>query len=252
MPRVLAYHRPTTIDDAIALLDRRVGNQNLNTRVLGGGSLVTPSLHNDEPAEVVDLQDLGLRGVCWEESSLFLGAMTTLNDLCRHADLHSELRMIALREAPSTLRTIATVGGTVATASWESELLAALLTHSAIVRIRRADGVHDVALADVWTNAAHLTKAIITAVRIEGNGEVASERTVRTGMDTPIVSVVGRRSADGTIRLAATGVSSTPVLLDPTNPTGSITPPSDFRGTSEYRVELVRVLSNRVLARLTK
>jgi CO/xanthine dehydrogenase FAD-binding subunit len=247
MPRVLAYHRPTSIDEALKLLTRPT-----NSRLLGGGSVVTPSLHHGDAAELIDLQDLGLRGVCSDEHGVFLGAMTTLDDLAEHGELPDELRMIARREAPSTLRTIATVGGTVAIGDWESELVAALLVYRAIVRVRRSDGETDHALTDVLGDRSIIDHGVITTVRIDPDGIAASERTVRTAMDTPIVSVVAQRANDGSISLAATGVSTSPILLDPNNPAEALDPPADFRGTSAYRIELVRVLSNRVLARLTK
>ena len=47
--------------------------------------------------------------------------------------------------------------------------------------------------------------------------------------------------------MAVTGVAPTPVLVDPENPTVSLQPPGDFRGDSEYRMHLVKILASRAL-----
>ena len=84
------------------------------------------------------------------------------------------------------------------------------------------------------------------SIDIETYGEFILEATGRTPADTPIVSVAVRRCSDGD-RMAVTGVAPTPVLVDPENPTVSLQPPSDFRGDSEYRMHLVKILASRAL-----
>ncbi len=242
MPIVHAYHRPSSIEEAIALLGR-----NVSTRVLGGGTVLSSELRA-EGAEVVDLQELGLNGVCWEGETIHLGAMTTLDELSAHNDLNDGFRFLAHRELPSTLRTIATLGGTIAVGDWESELLAALLVHRAIVRIISTKGPTEVPLADLLAKRSLLDRSIIASVSIDPSGTTVSERTVRTGLDSAIVAVCGRRSSTG-LAFAATGVSSVPLLIDGSNPI--VSPPSDFRGSSAYRAQLVSVLTSRVTAQLS-
>jgi CO/xanthine dehydrogenase FAD-binding subunit len=84
-------------------------------------------------------------------------------------------------------------------------------------------------------------------VSVDPSPVVISARTVRTGMDRAIVAVVGARSTDGTVALAATGAASTPVMF---SEAATLAPPSDFRGTKEYRLRLAEVLSARVRAEL--
>ena len=72
----------------------------------------------------------------------------------------------------------------------------------------------------------------------------AWESTERTPADTPIVLVVGRRNGSGRVGLAATGVADTPVRLDALDLDG-LEPPSDFRGSSDYRRHLAKVLTAR-------
>ena len=67
--------------------------------------------------------------------TLRIGAMATLQELADSGDAPDVVREAARREQPSTLRAQATVGGCVATGHAESELLAALLVHEAVVQV---------------------------------------------------------------------------------------------------------------------
>lgn len=236
MANVLNYHRPESLDAALALLQRAHP-----TLVLGGGSHLVPSLRGD-PSDVVDLQSLGLRGICEDGPLLALGAMSTFADLAACTLLPEGVRELARREAPSTLRTLATVGGLVASGDADSELLAAFLVMGASVTIAAVDGRRTSPLAVVLESGTARTE-IIVAVTVDPSMIVLSARTVRTGMDRAIVAVVGLLSPDGAIRLAVTGAAESPVVFsDPS----VLNPPSDFRGTTNYRLQLVSVLSTRV------
>jgi CO/xanthine dehydrogenase FAD-binding subunit len=62
------------------------------------------------------------------------------------------------------------------------------------------------------------------------------------------VAAVGRTTPDGNL-LAVTGIASTPILV--TRPEiDSLNPPSDFRGSSDYRRGLARTLADRVLSEM--
>lgn len=234
MPHVLAYHRPTALADALALL----GRADPPTRVLGGGTLVNAD-PTAAPVDVVDLQSLGLSGIAVDGTFATIGAMTTLQDVADEARLPDVLRDLARREAPSALRTLATVGGTVAARSWESEFLAALLVLDTTVKTTSGD-VTLVELLRLGLNRA----SIITAIRVHIDGDMTVARTGRTPADTPIVCAVARRTPNGST-VAVTGVAATPIVVDP-GALDTILPPADFRGTSEYRSHLLRVLINRV------
>jgi CO/xanthine dehydrogenase FAD-binding subunit len=240
MPNVLAYHRPTTIEEALALLGRPVP-----THILAGGSHLVPTL-TSEGSDVVDLQSLGLRGISVDNGLLVLGAMATFADLAQCPQLPSGVCDLARREAPSTLRTLATVGGLVASRDSDSELLAAFLAMNASVTLVSSAGRKSTPLADLLKSGL-VRGEIVVHVTVDPTKTILSERTNRTGMDRAIVAVVGSRASDGSITLAATGMSDTPVLF--TDP-ASLAPPSDFRGTNKYRLQLAAVLTERVRTRL--
>src|SRR5436190_2241403 len=73
---------------------------------------------------------------------------------------------------------------------------------------------------------------LIIAVVITTVGRCAVARTARTPGDEPIVSAYARSAGDGSVRLALSGVAATPLLVDDT---AALSPPGDFRGSSEYR-----------------
>ena len=79
----------------------------------------------------------------------------------------------------------------------------------------------------------------------------AVARTGRTPADVPIVAAYGRRTTDGFVAMALTGVAEHPVLVDVFDPTAGLDPAGDFRGSREYRLHLARTLTARVMAELS-
>lgn len=249
MPSVLAYHRPRSLDDAWALLS------NPGHSLLAGGTLVVPAARkpSDEGVTLIDLQALGLDTLDVDGDRLNLGAMVRLGDLMIDPLMPALLADLCRRELPSTLRNAATIGGTVGAAgratagdgrSGDSVLLAGLLVHDAAVALH---GTADRSLADyLGTRPA----GIVTTVSVETQGDGAIAVTGRTPADVPIVAAVGRRTPMG-IRLALTGVAAVPVLVDPADPTAGLSPPADFRGSSDYRLHLASTLAGRVVQELS-
>jgi len=238
VPKVVEYHRPSTIDEAIGLLSRPTAT------VLAGGTLVnaTPYTH---PVIAVDIQDLGLDGIVeLPGARLRVGAATTLQQLADHPSVPPVIRSLAEREATSTMRTLATVGGTVAAGGPESELVTGLLACEAEVTLRSASGPKTIALSDLLADCDHLLSTLIVEISFSTDGTMAAGRTGRTPGDRAIVSAVARRCPDGSVVLALSGVAPTPRQVTPGE---DVDPPGDFRGSSEYRKHLATVHSRRVL-----
>ena len=243
MPRISAYHRPTSLDGALALLHRPA----TRTVILAGGTSVVPA-RVDRPTEVVDLQALGLAGVCVaDDGRVVIGATTSLQDVADAPGLPAVLREAARREQPSTLRSLATLGGTVVGRGAESELLAALLAFDATVAFTNPVGSSTGALDDVIADPSVLHGSIVTSIVVSVDGVASAARTARTPQDSPIVSVVGRRRTDGSTVLAASGVATTPVIVGDAS---ALEPPPDFRGSTEYRRHLAVELTSRVSSAL--
>lgn len=236
---ITQYHRPLTLDDAIALIARP------DAVALAGGTTINAA-PDRAASTAIDLQELDLAGIDVEGDEVRVGATTRLQDLVDSALIPTVLRDLARREAPSTIRTMATVGGTIGTADPESELLAGLLAFGARVTLARAGSPTEHSLDDILADAGLLHGSIITAVTIPTSGRAAADRVGRTPMDRPIVMAVAH-SDGATARLAMTGVAAVPLVVDPDH-IGDLDPPPDFRGTAAYRVGLAEVLAIRVLA----
>lgn len=237
MPSIAAYHRPDSLDEALSLLAQP------QTRALAGGTVVVPEsrVSRPDPVELVDLQALGLDGIEISGDRVAVGAMVRLGDLMVDEQVPDLLRDLAQQELPSALRNQATVGGTVALAESESVLLAGLLAHDATVGFHDGD---ERPLADVLSQG--LGDGLITSVSVSAAGTGSIAATGRTPADVPIVAAVARATSDG-ITLALTGVADTPVLVDPAAPTSGLSPAGDFRGSPDYRLHLVDVLSRRAI-----
>ena len=213
---------------------------------LGGGTALNA---DREPSdlEAVDLQALGLDTITAVDGGLVrIGATATLDAIRRCELLPDSLRNLARLEQPSTLRTLATVGGLVARASAESLLLAGLLAHDG--RVELAGPASEASLPELL--ATGLRKgSLITAVAVDPSGRTATARTGRTPADVPIVAAYGRR-IEGFVAMALTGVGDHPVLVDVFDPTAGLDPVADFRGSCEYRLHLASTLTARVMREL--
>ena len=245
MTHIKSYHRPETVENALDLLAR----PGIATAVLAGGTeLNARKLEGVD--EVVDLQAVGLDDIQRQGDRLLLGAMTRIQALVESDDAPPLLRETAHREGPNTFRNQGTVGGVIADADPESELLAALLVFEADVRVQTTGGAKKLPLTDFLADVeSALANGVITEISFPTEGETASERVARTPADKPIVAAVGRKTGDGRVFLALCGVADTPILANP-DQIASLDPPADFRGSSEYRREMASLLRERVIEEL--
>ena len=241
MKTIAAYHRPASVDEAVSLLSRT----DVTTTVVAGGTAIN-TVDLPPGTEVVDIQDAVGAEIEWRGDRVSYGAMARLADVVDNDATPPLLAELARREGPNTLRNAATIGGTVAEGHSESELVAGLLVHEATVAI--SGTATEVPIGVLMADWSLLDRAVITSVSVAIGGETTSDRTGRTPADTSIVAAAGRVVPDG-IRMALTGVAANPILVDPDDLT-SLNPPADFRGSSEYRRELARVLAKRVVTRL--
>lgn len=240
MSALIEYQRPSTLDEAVGLLGQP------GAVVLAGGTVVNST---ERPAAtlLIDLQALGLDAITGDGPVVRLGAMARLSAVATDQAVPTWLRDIARAELPSSLRTVATIGGTIATAHWESTLVAALLAADANVTLRSAAGAETIPLSSLMTDRSLLTEAVITEVSFDSRWTGVEHRTARTTADRPIVACVAATHPEHGTRTALTGVASTPVVVDAVE---GLDPPGDFRGSPPYRIHLARVLRRRALADL--
>ena len=216
-----------------------------NYAALAGGTRLVGELETGQAGDldgVVDLSGLGLDTISVDGDTLTIGAMASLTDIVEH-EVAGELadgmlRRAARGEGPINLRNVATIGGVVATAEYDSEFYAALLALNATVTIRDETGDSSMPLAEL-TACAWLGEAV-TLPLMQARSGLA--RVARTPSDRPIVAAVAVVTEAGE-RVALCGVAERPMLSG-----SEFSYISDFKGSAEYRRAMAEIVLERALA----
>ncbi len=249
---ITAYHRPQTLEEALALIGRKTPV----TVALGGGTLLSHGL--EDPVEVVDLQGLGLDQINRVGSTLEIGAMTTLQGLLENKEVPKAIQPAIKLEAPLNLRNAATVAGTIIACDGRSSVTTALLALDAKLIVMKPQ-VETHSLGDFLPMRARiLARALVTKIQVPGNLTVAFDYVSRTPADKPIVCVALAVWPSGRARLAVGGFGTSPLLaMDGTETQGLETAArnafheaSDPWGSAEYRMDAAATLTRRCLQSL--
>ena len=225
--------------------------------VVGGGTIVVPDLtyRKLQPTKALLLKDAGLSGVNRDGSRVTVGATTAVQEL---VDMPAPLGPCAANVADLEIRSQATVGGNIcAGEGYEAprgDLQGAFLALGATARSAVNGEVTEEPLEDFLPKRRH---RLLLSVSYDEPAMGAY-----AGLDRPhthdytAMSVSGARSADGTIRLAATGAGSHGQRLpsaeggDAQAALNDVTPHDDALASSWYRAKVLPVLARRVLDEL--
>jgi carbon-monoxide dehydrogenase medium subunit len=226
--------------------------------VVGGGTIVVPDMTYDRlrPVKALLLKNAGLGGISRREgSSVTIGATTSIQEL---VDLPPPIGPCAANVADLEIRGAATVGGNVcAGEGYEAprgDLQGAFLAVGATVRSAGEGGITEEPLEDFLPKRR---ERLILSISYEEPAAGAF-----AGLDRPhtqdytALAVSGAKSADGTIRLAATGAGSYGRRLpsaesgDADAALNDIEPHDDALASAWYRSKVLPVLVRRVLTDL--
>ncbi|MBN1487815.1 MAG: FAD binding domain-containing protein [Anaerolineae bacterium] len=266
------YHRPTTVEEAVAVVQ-----SNPNALYLSGGAWIVAQ--GDPVLEtVVDLQAAGLDGLEGSLDGVRIGATTKLQTIIDHPDAGTLaggiLATAAAFTQSRTLREQGTLGGTLIVAGPEDPLTTALLVLDA--DIRYADpAVHTAPFPSFVAYRDRLvkTRVLLTELWIKrppARSAGAFEVVGRSPKDKPIVCaaayVAVEEGLPADIRVAVGGANPIPTRLHKTEhllkgqlltvekidkalaaSLVELKPAGDFRGSVEYRKEMAKVLSRRAL-----
>ncbi len=276
------YHRPETVEEALAALtpgpSPRAWGEGKVVPLAGGTALIGTG--GPDVGAVVDLAELDLACVRADAEAVYLGAMTSLQMLVEASQLAGPalgiVSQAARLQVGRNLRVAATLGGTLAVTGPEDPLGVVLLALDAQVQGAVGSQRWAMPLDDFLEERGKYLEqgGLITEVIIPGGaaGTVAAfARVGRTPADRPIVCAAARLAVIDRLcagpRLALGGVAARPVRLRQveemvsgkmlgddllaeaaTLASASVSPPSDYRGSADYRRAMAGVLTKRVLA----
>lgn len=247
-PPPFEYHAPASVDEACALLGSLE-----DAKVLAGGQSLLPLLNFRlaRPAHLVDINRIGGFDRIYERDggiavqALARQAAVEDSDLVARACplLRDALRLVAHR----VIRNRGTVCGSLAHADPASELPAVLLALAGSVVAQSGRGRRVIAAQDLFTGVFE------TALEPD---ELLAEAWFPASPSMSAIHEESRRHGDFALagavragdRLALFGVAPTPVLADPADPARGLQPSGDLEATPEFRLHLVRALSERAFA----
>ena len=247
-PPPFEYHAPTTVEEACELLGSLE-----DAKVLAGGQSLIPLLNFRlaRPSHLVDINRIrGLDAVYERDGGVAVQALTrqaAVEDsevVARVCPLlTAAVRLVAHR----VIRNRGTVCGSLAHADSASELPAVLLALGGKVLARSSRGDRVIAAEELFIGVFETTLApdeLLVEAWFPASPKPfgIAEESRRHG-DFALAGVV-RAGA----RLALFGVAPTPVLADPGDPTRGLKPSGDLEATPEFRLHLVRVLTEKVFA----
>lgn len=278
-PAPFVYHAPTSIDEAVALLQQHGGD----ARLLAGGQSLVPMMNFRiaAPAVIIDLRRVAeLAGIVEEDGAIRIGAMTRQRAV-EFSPLVAD-KLPLLRDAIRLVghlptRTRGTIGGSIAHADPSAEIPMVLRCLDGEVVARGPRGERRIAAADLFRDALTTSlepDEILIAARFpvmpSGAGWAVEEFSRRHG-DFAIAAVAAMVVRDGDrcidARIASAGVSATPLRLTVAEEVlrrrglgadaiaqaaaqamHGVEPLADQAASAEFRLHVARVLTGRALA----
>jgi carbon-monoxide dehydrogenase medium subunit len=241
-PPPFAYHRPGSLDEALALLA-----EDADAKPLAGGQSLVPMLNFRlaRPSALVDLNGIEeLSGLRVEDGALVVGAMTRQWDLEHGAETHPLLREALSFVGHTATRCRGTVGGSLVHADPTAELPVCAVALGAELVVAGPGG-RRVVPAEQFFLSVFMTALepgeLLVEVRfpIPDGGWAFEEHAHRHG-DFAVVCVA--LAGD---RIALGGVGATPVLWDG----GELDPIGDLFAPAGYKREVALALIERARGR---
>ena len=277
------YLEPTTVSEACTLL----AEHGDGAKVVAGGQSMAILLRNGliQPSHLISLQHVtGLEDITASDEDVKIGAKVTLDRLSGIGETHPTLRAlndVVSEVADQQIRNFATLGGAICEAHPASDINVVLRALHATVKLASADDERVVPMCDFVTGAFTtatqpgelLTEIVVPSFNLT-SAAAAHRRFVLRAGDYPVVGVGAYVSLDGSgecqeVRIVVGNCSGAPVhaqeaeeRLKGHNIVGNngalaeagelaaahVAPASDPMAPSEYKIDLVNVLTREALA----
>src|SRR2546423_8513952 len=278
IPRQFDYHAPTTLPEALGLLER-YGDE---AKVLAGGHSLLPmmKMRFAEPGHLVDLGRIGeLKGIREEGGVLRIGAMTTENELIWSTLLQDKCPLLvegARLISDPQVRYRGTLGGDIAHGDPGNDHPALMLVLNASFVLRSSAGER-VVPADGFFVGSYATlmkpAEVLTEIRIPvpapGTGWCYAKLKRKVGDFATAAAAVTLRMSGGTVRDVAIALTNVgPCVLKATAAEGALRgkafddtavaeaarlamsicdPVEDQRGDVEYKTAMAGEMTQRAL-----
>jgi carbon-monoxide dehydrogenase medium subunit len=272
-----AYHRPKTVDEAVALLAA-----DADAKPIAGGATLVAMLNARviEPPALVSLAGIvELQGISeLADGRLRIGAFTRHRDTAASEHLAGTLAVVrdaARQIANATVRNMGTIGGSISFADPGLDYPPALVAAGAQIEIAGPAGRRRIdarAFFVDWYVTALEPAEIVTAVELpapDRRGGGVYVKHARVAGDYATASVAAVRGGDGRVRVAVGSCGPTPLSdagvdreLSTDRSAASIAragaalqaladPLDDVRGSADYRRTLIPRLLARALAEVS-
>ena len=277
------YLEPTSVSEACSLLAKHGDG----AKVVAGGQSMAILLRNglSQPSHLISIQHVtGLEDIAASSEGVTIGAKVTLNRLNGIGETHPTLRAlddIVSNVADQQIRNFATLGGAICEAHPASDITVVLNALNASVKLASAGGERTVSICDFVTGAFAtaaqpgelLTEVVVPSFDLTSAAAAHRRFALRAG-DYPVVGVGAFVSLDGAgecqeVRIVVGNCSGAPnhapeaearlkghsivgnngALAEAGELAAShVSPSSDPMAPSEYKIDLVTVLTTEALA----
>jgi aerobic carbon-monoxide dehydrogenase medium subunit len=277
LPR-FEYHTPASIQEALKLLS----DYGKDAKVFAGGTdlILAMKKRTQTPSHMINLKTIpGLSGITANATGVTIGALTTIAEIERSTvikDVYTPLYDAARVMASPQVRTLATIGGNMASAVPSADMAPPLMVLSAQATIVGPSGERTCPVEDIFAGPSACSLAptdIITSIKIPaptGKGTYLKLMR-RAALDLALVGVAAYVALDAKktctdVKIALGAVAPTPIRAPGAEAivlgkvltealaaeagkfSGTICRPiSDVRATQDYRCSMVEVLTKRAL-----
>ncbi len=236
------------------------------TTVIGGGTVILPEISYGRlsPDRVLLLSNAGLDGITIDGDTITLGATTCIDALLGLEDQVAALAACARNVADGEIRSQATIAGNLCVGQGpeapRGDLQGALLALDATVRSAGSDGERSEPIEEFLPHRHGRLILDVSFTRPAASAFAVLEYP--HAHEYTVLAVTGVRSADGTIRLAATGLAGPGARLRTAEAlasdgaaagaaaVGDVTFADDALASAWYREQILPVLVRRVLNQL--
>jgi len=278
IPPEFEYHAPTTLNDAVALLNQ-LGDE---AKLLAGGHSLLPmmKMRFAEPPHLIDLNRIEqLRGIKEAGGVITIGAMTVENEILNSALLQEKASLLpkaAKLIADPQVRNRGTIGGDIAHGDPANDHPAIMMAMDATFVVTGPDGQRSVKAVDFF-HGTYMTdlaeNEILTEIQMEvlpaktGTAYIKLKR--KTGdWATAAAAVVLQMDGDkvSMVRIGLTNVADTAIraydaeklLVGSTLSADTLSkvaaavtaicnPAEDLRGDAEYKTAMAGEMTKRAL-----